>query len=227
MYSRVFAPAQMFLLFAAFLAWMLCPGLQEGLEAQANFAGCKPSSEKAGQTGCWILLSRQIGKLPPVPVYWSLDLYPDRMQADSHKGVHGIVTEALGKVWVFTVGEKLELPAAGIRMGEIGPIPVKSGQEYSVQIMEAVLPPGVTARTHRHPGPEVFYTESGQTCLETPEGRIIGEKGVNVVIPEGRPMSLTSSGKDIRRSIVLVLHASDQPWMSMAEDWKPKGLCFR
>jgi hypothetical protein len=38
-------------------------------------------------------------------------------------------------------------------------------------------------------------------------------------------MSLTASGTETRRSIVLVLHSSDRPPTIVADDWKPKGLC--
>ena len=193
--------------------------------AMPTVGGCKPLSERTGETGCWIVLSQPLGQLPQTPVFWSLDLFPTHAAAEAAKGPHGIVTEALGKSWVFTIGDKAQRPAGGKPVAQIGPIPIKPGESYTAQFMEAVLPPGIPTRTHRHPGPEVFYTEAGESCLETPAGKQVGRPGVDVIIPEGPPMILMTSGTVTRRSIVLVLHSTSQPWMTMADDWTPKFLC--
>jgi hypothetical protein len=41
----------------------------------------------------------------------------------------------------------------------------------------------------------------------------------------GPPMVLTGMGTEMRRSVVLVLHDSTQPWMTIMTDWKPAGAC--
>ncbi len=193
--------------------------------AQKPFSGCKPISDRDGENGCWIFLTRPLGELPDAPIYWSLDIFPNRTSAEAAKGPAGVVGEALGKVWLFTVAEKGKLPIAGQRVTVIGPIPVKHGETYTAQFMEAIMPPGVPTRTHRHPGPEVFYTETGLSCLETPQGKQVGRKGTDIIIPEGQPMNLVTIGNETRRSIVLVLHSSSHAWMTVADDWTPKGLC--
>ena len=38
-------------------------------------------------------------------------------------------------------------------------------------------------------------------------------------------MALNSVGTETRRSVLLVLHDTSQPWITMAVDWQPKGLC--
>jgi quercetin dioxygenase-like cupin family protein len=92
--------------------------------------------------------------------------------------------------------------------------------------MEGILEPGAVSRTHVHSGPEVFYTETGESCLETPAGRQVGRKGVDLVVPEGTPMELVASGTETRRGIILVLHSTDRPATTVITDWKSKGLCF-
>jgi len=85
---------------------------------------------------------------------------------------------------------------------------------------------GKTAPTHRHSGPEAWHTVSGETCLETPEGKIVGRAGgAPVIAGGGRPMHLTATGTARRRELVLILHDSSQPASTPAEDWTPKGLC--
>jgi quercetin dioxygenase-like cupin family protein len=208
----------------AAITWAL-PIAATSLHAQIGFTGCKPLSERTGEAGCWIIQSLPLGELPQEPVFWSLDLYPTRTAAEAAKGPRSTVVEALGKIWLFTIDRKFSPSSGAKRVTQIGPLPIKSGESYTAQFMEAILTPGSVARTHRHPSPEAFYTEAGESWLETPEGKIIGKKGVDVIAPEGQPMSLTVSGTETRRSIVLVLHSSNRAWMDVADDWKPKGLC--
>ena len=73
---------------------------------------------------------------------------------------------------------------------------------------------------------EAWYTASGETCLETPQGTMIGRAGgAPVIVPEGPPMHLTATGTETRRALVLILHDSTQPPTTPARDWTPKGLC--
>jgi hypothetical protein len=41
----------------------------------------------------------------------------------------------------------------------------------------------------------------------------------------GPPMALSGVGTDTRRSVLLVLHESSQPWMTVTTEWKPAGRC--
>jgi quercetin dioxygenase-like cupin family protein len=125
----------------------------------------------------------------------------------------------------LTVGEKPKVNPAGTRIAEIGPLPVKAGEVYTAQYMEATLQPGMVSKTHLHSGVEAFYTESGETCLETPEGMQVGQKGKGIVIPEGVPMELTATGTDVRQGLILVLHDSSKPPTTLVSEWKSKGLC--
>ena len=208
-------------------AAVLCgtDGLAQMTSGPVGFAGCKPLSERTGEAGCWIVKTRAIGRLSAAPVFWTLDRFQTQADAEKAATETDTMVQALGAWWVFRVGPKEVAARGGERMSQVGPLPVTAGAAYSVQFMEAILPPGAMARTHRHAGPEAFYTEAGESCLETPRGKQIGRKGVDVIVPEGEPMSLMSSGRETRRSIVLVLYRSDQPWMTMAEDWTPTGLC--
>jgi quercetin dioxygenase-like cupin family protein len=159
-------------------------------------------------------------------MFWFLDVYPTRAAAEAAKGPHGTVVESLGKVWVLSIEEPNWRAAAGKRVAEIGPLPVTAGANYSAQYMEAVFTPGMTAPAHTHAGPEAWYTLAGETCLETPRGAQIGRAGgQHVIVPGGLPMHLTATGKEQRRSLVLILHDASKPPTTMVHDWAPKGLC--
>ena len=78
---------------------------------------------------------------------------------------------------------------------------------------------------HDHPGPEAFYTLSGETCLETSEGKVVSLPGKPVFVAAGLPMELTATGKDKRQGFAIVLHDSTQPGGHPVHNWTPKNLC--
>lgn len=189
-----------------------------------DLVSCKPISQKTGETGCWILTSQPLGPLEQ-PVYWTLDVFSTKQAAEEAKGPHGTVVESLGKIWLLTVGEKAEPHAPGTRVTQIGPLPVEKGRAYTAQYMEGILDPGMVSKTHVHSGVEAFYTESGETCLETPDGTQLGKKGTDIIIPEGVPMELTAVGSEQRRGLILVLHDASKPPTTLVDHWKSKHLC--
>ena len=187
---------------------------------------CLPLDQRSGEVGCWITATAQLGELSTERVFWHLDSYSNRAEADSAKTSRGTVVESLGKVWLFTIAAAGWRPSAGIRVAEIGPLIVSSQTEYAAQYMEAIFTPGMTAAAHRHSGPEAWYTLTGETCLETPDGMVVGRAGgQHVIVPHGPPMHLTATGTETRRALVLILHDSSQPATTVVQDWTPKGLC--
>ena len=200
--------------------------LSVGSEALAQI--CRPVSERTSEVGCWITANAVLGRLPQRPIFWHLDTYPTRAEAEAAKGPRGAVVESLGKVWLLSIDVAGWRPSGGTRVAEIGPLPVSADAKYSAQYMEAIFTPGMTAPAHRHSGPEAWYTLTGETCLETPEGKMIGRAGgSHVIVPGGPPMHLTATGTETRRALVLILHDSTKPPTTPAPDWTPKGLCRR
>lgn len=188
---------------------------------------CKPVSQRTQEVGCWILADDPVGRLSSAEVVWYLDAYATRAAAEADKGPQGIVVETMGKVVLMTIEQAGWKPAHGTRMGEVGPIPIHAGESYSAQLMEADFKPGMTAPEHVHSGPEAWFAVSGETCLETSDGRVqTGRPGGPVIIvPEGVMMHLTATGTEERRALVLILHDSSKPPTTMVHDWKAKGLC--
>jgi len=218
-----------FALSAALLPMALAIG-SVPLHAQSDKGGfgvCRPVSQRKSEIGCWILTDHKLGGFEQPKVFWELDAYPTRAAADKAKGPGGTVLESLGKTWLLTVEARKQAPGpGGKRVAEIGPIDIKPGLDYSALYMEAIMTPGMTSTVHRHSGPEAWYTMSGETCLETPQGKFVGSPGANsVIVPAGPPMLLTATGKKERRAIVLILHDASQAPTFMEHEWKPKGLC--
>ena len=82
--------------------------------------------------GCWILVDQPVGRIEQAQIFWHLDVYPTRPEAEKAKGPRGTVVESLGKVWLLTIERAGWRPAPkGKRIAEIGPLPVIPGESYS------------------------------------------------------------------------------------------------
>jgi hypothetical protein len=192
-----------------------------------SFGVCRPASERTTELGCWIIVDQPVGRMEQAQVFWHLDIYPSRPEAEKAKGPRGTVVESLGKVWLLTIEKAGWRPVLkGERIAEIGPLPVTAGEQYSALFMEAIFNPGMSSSIHSHSGPEAWYIQTGETCLETPNGKLVGSPGSQpVIVPGGPPMLLTATGTQQRRAITLILHESSKPPTTLVHDWTPKGLC--
>src|ERR1700694_3154655 len=166
---------------------LACLAVTLAASQQAFAQICRPVSERTGELGCWITANAALGQLPQLPIFWHLDTYQTRAEAEAAKGPRGTVVESIGKVWLLTIDVAGWRPSGGARVAEIGPLPVSPDAKYSAQYMEAIFTPGMTAPAHRHSGPEAWYTLSGETCLETPQGKQVGRAGGEYVIVPGGP----------------------------------------
>lgn len=190
--------------------------------------GCVSISDRKGELGCYIIAVTALGELPAVPLYWHLDTYPSRTDAEAAKGPRGTVVESLGKVWLFTIAEAGWRPSGGERVAEIGPLMTNKGTRYTASYMEATMLPGAETSVHHHAGPEALHVLAGEECFETPEGRMIGRAGgPGVIVPGYMPHKLTIAGTEKRASVVVILHDSSQPLAIRMHEhgWVPKGLC--
>ena len=209
---------------------VLAQDVMKGSGPGRRGGNCRPVSDQDNEhnhdAGCWIMARVPQGAMSQGTVFWHVYRYPSRPEAEAVKGPRGTVIEGLGETWLFAIGDAGWQPSPGaVRVAEIGPLHVKPGETYTAQYMVAVFTPGMTTPVHRHPGPEAWYTLSGEVCLETPNGKAVGRAGESTIIPAGPPMKLTATGTEKRRSLVLVLHETSQPSGIPVSDWTPKGLC--
>jgi quercetin dioxygenase-like cupin family protein len=201
----------------------------QGSQPAQGFGTCIPASERAGRdVGCFIVTEQRLGRLDPARAYWHVTRFPTRADAERENVTgrnRGTVIEAFDGSWLLTIADSVWRPRSGDQVAAIGPLPITRGTEYSALYMEATMRPGMKSAVHRHSGPEVWYTMSGETCLESPGGTQVGRVGNPVIVPGGQPMELTATGTETRRSIVLILHDASRPPTMMESKWKPRGLC--
>jgi len=184
-----------------------------------------PAAERTGEVGCWIVASIPLGRLGTDSVFWHLDAFSSLAEANAEAGPRSVAVESFDRAWLLTVAEA-DWRSRGRHVATIGPLPVDARTTYTARYMEATFIPGMTAPTHTHPGPEAWYTISGETCLETPAGAVVGRAGGEpVIVPGGPPMHLTAIGSETRRALVLVLHDSGQAATQFTDTWTPRGLC--
>lgn len=189
---------------------------------------CVPVAERAGRDfGCFITAREELGSLPgSVPLYWHLDSYPARADADAARESRSTVVESFGRIWLFTIASADWRPRGGTRVALVGPLPLADARSFAAVYMEGVFKPGMNSMVHRHPGAEAWITIEGAMCLETPGGTMKQRAGdPGVLVRDGVPMMLTGTGSGPRRSLVLILQDSGKPRSTPAPDWTPRGLC--
>jgi len=187
---------------------------------------CVPIAQRTREIGCWIIVDEPVGRVPKESAFWHLDTFPSRAAAEAAKPRGAAVIESLGKAWLMTIVSADAHTGSGDHVASIGPIATSPAIEYSATYMEAIFEPGMESRTHTHSGPEAWYTVAGETCLETPDGILLGRAGgPPVIVPAGPPMHLTATGPTTRRAVVLILHDRTQPATTVTHAWTPKGLC--
>jgi quercetin dioxygenase-like cupin family protein len=189
------------------------------------FAQCRPVGERTQEIGCWIIEQQSLGKLQSASLFWYLDRYGSREEAQAAKGPKGIVFEAYGSSWLSTIEQAGWRQPGAERVAVIGPLRIKPGVDYTAQYMEGTFTPGMRTQPHYHPGPEAIYTLTGEVCFEMPHGKIVGQAGEGIVMESGHLHTLTATGPEQRRSLALVIYESAQPWRSPSAAWEPQGLC--
>lgn len=205
---------------------LLLPGTwRPGVVLSQIDTRCYPVSQRQSEIGCYVLAYPRVRELPKGPLFWHLDTFSSRSAAEAVATSTSAVVESQGKVWLFTVAPEAWRAPGGQHVAQVGPLPIPSAEEYGFMLMEAVFPPGVTAITHTHPGPEASYVLAGERCIETLTGVTRTRAGEGSVLPGDVPMSLRTTGSEMSRALVLILHDGAQPPASMVDDWKPSGLC--
>ncbi|MGF6492087.1 quercetin dioxygenase-like cupin family protein [Luteibacter sp. 621] len=173
-----------------------------------------------------LLAHQDLGALPDSPVYWHIDQFATRAEAEAARQATGTVVTDFGKVWLFTIAGAGWHARGGTHIASIGPLPMLPATGYSAEYVHSFFMPGMSAPIHRHSGPEAFYAIEGDTCLEMPGGAQFGTgPGNQLIMPAHEPMLLMAVGKVPRRAFALILHDSTLPPTTRVDAWHPAGAC--
>jgi quercetin dioxygenase-like cupin family protein len=178
---------------------------------------------------CAVLAHIRFTELPSGTLFLRLETFSTNERAQAAATAFSVVVEAMGKIWLLTLGNKGQRSEGGTFVNEIGPIPdVPPADGYVLDVAEAAfdfeMRAAVSRAVHTHPGPEIFYIITGEQCLETPAGAMRAGAGEGMVAPANTPMQLNITGSSKRDALFMIVHDSAKPW-GMVSDWQPKGLC--
>ena len=164
------------------------------------------------------LAEKKITELPAGPLYWRLENFPTRAEAEAAAGPAALVAESGGKMWLFTLGPSGGSSAGGIKVAEVGPLPEVVAKQYLLRINEASGPPGSVTTTHTHAGSEAFYVMAGEQSIRTPQGTIRVSVGQPEAGPGGdTPLRVSNSGSTELHALVMFLVDASKPFSSPAK----------
>jgi quercetin dioxygenase-like cupin family protein len=163
------------------------------------------------------LTERTVDTLPEGALHWRIESFADAAAAQAAAGPWSLVTEAAGKVWLFTLTGDAQPASHGTHVAEVGPIPRISAPKYLLRINQATGAPGSQTAVHTHPGSEAFYVLRGEQSIRGPGGTLRvkagqGEagRGANV------PMQVSSSGDADLVALVMFVVDATKPFSSPA-----------
>src|ERR1700757_3108762 len=67
------------------------------------------------------LAEKKVNELPPGELFWRIENFSSVEQANAAAGPWSLVTEAAGKVWLFTLGPAGGSSGKGTKVTEVGP----------------------------------------------------------------------------------------------------------
>jgi quercetin dioxygenase-like cupin family protein len=165
------------------------------------------------------LVEKKVTQLPSGPLFWRIETFGTRAEAQTASGPTGLVAETGGKVWLFTLGPAGDKGSAGgTKIAEIGPVADLIATEYLLRVNEASGPPGSITSVHTHPGSEVFYVLAGETSQRTPHG--VSRVGAGQSMAghgPNTPMQVSSSGSTDLHSLALFVVDATKPFSSPAK----------
>jgi hypothetical protein len=174
-----------------------------------------PSSAVAAEPGQFIVspvAEKKLTDLPTGPLYWRIENFPtlDQAQSAAAASPTSLAAAVSGKVWLFTLGQTGGTTPGGIKVAEVGPVPVFTAPEYMLRINHAAGPPGSKTPVHSHPGSESFYVLAGQVGQRTPHGVSHAEVGESMVgHGPDMPMEVFSGGTtDLDQLVMFLLDAT-------------------
>lgn len=164
------------------------------------------------------MVEKTVTELPAGPLFWRIETFSTVAQAQAAAGATGLVTEAAGKTWLFTLGPAGGASAGGTKVTEVGPVPEFAAPQYLLRINDVSGPPGSMTPVHTHPGSEAFYVLAGETSQRTPhgvsrvaEGQSMAGHGADM------PMQVSSSGSTDLHSLVMFLVDATKPFSPPAK----------
>jgi len=181
------------------------------------------SPERRGEIGCSIIENKPLPGNLKEPLFWHIDRFGTGERARAAVVPASIAFEDHGAWWLMSIESQTERHHGGHHVTEVNLLPLPEAHKYSMVVISASIPSGLTSRVHLHSGVEAFYVVDGEPCLATADRAFKMQKGETLVVPTGVRMRLVATGsKPCRALAVIVYNASKPPTtrMGMETAWQ-------
>ena len=164
------------------------------------------------------LAEKKVAQLPSGNLFWRIENVATPEAGKAAAGEWGLVAQAAGKVWLFTLGEPGGSSGAGTKVGEVGPIPRFDAAQYLLRINEATGAPGSVTPVHSHPGSEAFFVLQGEQSIRGPQGTLKVSAG-QPAAGNGADMAMqvSSSGSADLHALVMFVVDAGRPFSTPAK----------
>lgn len=166
------------------------------------------SPERRGEIGCSIVETKSLPANLKAPLFWHIDRFESLEKARTAVGPATIAFDAHGISWLMSVESQSDNHRGGQHVAAVKLPPLPDASGYSMRVLSAYIPGGMTSRVHFHSGVEAFYTVDGEQCLETGERAYPLHKGDSLALPAGVVMRLVATGSTPRRAFGLIVYDS-------------------
>lgn len=169
------------------------------------------SPERRGEIGCSLVENKPLPANLTEPLFWHIDRYATGARARAAVGAASIAFEAHGAWWLLSIESLVDDRHGGEHVAQVKLLPLPRAPQYSMLVISAYIPSGLTSRVHFHAGVEAFYTVDGEQCLETTTQAFRMKKGDSLVVPTGITMRLVATGTKPRRALAVIVYDSSKP----------------
>jgi quercetin dioxygenase-like cupin family protein len=207
--------------------WLVCGAIALMVLPKTASSGLEPSCsedspERRGEIGCSLVENKPLPETLQQPLFWHIDRFDSGQSARAAVGPASVALEAHGAWWLLTIEPKIADHHGGHHVTIVALPPLPPAPKYSMLVMSAYIPPGMTSRVHYHSGVEAFYTVDGEQCLETPTGAHKIPKGGTLAVPAGVTMRLVATGAKPRRALAVIVYDASQPPTTRTETGGPQ-----
>jgi quercetin dioxygenase-like cupin family protein len=112
---------------------------------------------------------------------------------------------------LLTIESRINDHHGGRHVTQVELPPLPPAPKYSMLVISAYIPPGLTSRVHLHSGVEAFYVVDGEQCLETETRAYKMPKGGSLAVAAGVTMRLVATGSTPRRGLAVIVYDAAQP----------------
>ena len=195
---------------------------RNGIATELEPKCVRDSPERRGEIGCSYIADIPLAGPLKEPLYWHIDRFDSGADAQSAALPNAVAFQAHGAWWLMTIESSVTEHHGGTHVISVLLPQLPPAPRYSMLVISAYIPVGMTSRVHHHSGVEAFYTVDGEQCLETPTGAHRIPKSSSLAVPAGVTMRLVAIGEKPRRGFAVVIYDASQPPTTPTEELAPQ-----